>query len=142
MSTMDSNDVREKIESIKFMYENAEMYPTTFESFVLPAAVYNQAGVILQANKMFRTAACLTEEEVLDGKAKINESLNQQIKALTDATEDVFQDREILLSDLSVPLVPKAESVEILSTMYTQAAFFPMTYAEETVEYAAVMLIR
>jgi len=131
-----------RIKYVRYIYENIEKYPTAFESFVFPIAIYDNAGTIIKATMLFNELAGITEDEINQRKVNISDCLNYGNAGLSEATHSVFNDTEKVLHGLVRPLNSKTAVTKSESAIYTGAVFFPMTYKGKHIEYGAVLLYR
>jgi len=132
--------VRKRIGFIQFIYQQTATFPNNFENFSFPVAVYNRAGVVMGANKYFRTIAGISQEDVSLGKANIFKLLNDKGNGLVVAADAVFGGKEKICEDVCPALRTYGAVAAHQVGFFPNAIFFPMTTDRGSVKLAAVLL--
>ena len=141
MNRIDSYGIHDRVEYIRYMYDNTDKHPTAYELFVLPLAAYDENGVLLRADKKFRSFTGITEDDISNGRANIFDCLNKENKGILGAAKKAFDDEEVVVRDLVCPLCPATEGVKSEICRYHDAVFFPMAYDREYVPCCGVLLM-
>ena len=141
MNRIDPDSIHDRVEYIRYMFDNADKHPTAYELFVLPIAAYDSDGKLVKADKKFRSFTGITEEDIRSGRANIFDCLNKENKGIVSAAKKAFHDEEVIVHDLVCPLRPATEGVRPEICRYRDAVFFPMAYDREYVPYCGVLLI-
>jgi len=135
-----SHEASQRTDYLRFIYENREKHPTTFENMP-PTAVYDRDGKIVKASVLFRDFTEITNDDIQDGKANIYDCVNTNNTGVMEAIQNLFNDNEILVSGLVNPLCVKSKPVIAGTKKFTKAVFFPISYLQNSVEYGAVLLL-
>ena len=141
MKKIDPDSIHDRVEYVKYMFENTDKHPTAFELFILPLAAYDESGVVVRADKKFRAFTGITEDEIKNGSVNIFDCLNKENKGLVSAAKKAFTGEEVIMQDLECPLYPVTQGVRSETCQYHDAVFCPMTYDREFVPYSAVLLM-
>ena len=141
MNKFDADAIHDRVEYIRYMFENTDKHPTAFDLFVLPTAVYDSNGVLVRADKKFRNFTGVTEDDIRTGRANIFDCLNKENEGIVSAAKKAFDDEEVVMHDLECPLCPATDGVKSEICRYKDAVFFPMTYDREFVPYSGVLLM-
>jgi len=141
LKKLDPGSIHDRVEYIKYMFENTDKHPTAFELFVLPLAAYDKSGKLVSADKKFRAFTGISEEDIKSGSVNIFDCLNKENEGIVSAAKKAFTGEEVIMQDLECPLCPATEGVKSEICQYHDAVFFPMTYDREFVPYSGVLLM-
>ena len=141
MNKIDPDSIHDRVEYVKYMFENTDKHPTAFELFVLPLAAYDKSGKLVSADKKFRAFTGITEDDIKCGTANIFDCLNKENKGLVSAAKKAFTGEKVIMHDLECPLCPATDGVKSEICRYHDAVFFPMTNGREPVPYSGVLLM-
>jgi len=141
MNRVDADNIHDRVDYIRYLFDNTDKHPTAYELFVQPLAAYDSDGKLVKADKKFRSFTGITEDDIKSGRANIFDCLNKENKGIVSAAKKAFIGEEVIVQDLVCPLRPVTEGVKPEICRYHDAVFFPMTYDRECVPYSGVLLI-
>jgi len=141
MTGIDADSIHDRVDYIRYLFDNTDKHPTAFELFVLPLAAYDESGVLVRADKKFRSFTGVTEDDIRTGCVNFFDCLNKENKGIVGAAKKAFIGEEVVVQDLVCPLCPATEGVKPEICRYHGAVFFPMTYDREHVPYSGVLLM-
>ena len=129
--------VERRTDYVQYIYKNTEAYPTTFEGFAFPIAIYSRVGTIVGANKIFREIIGITQDDIQKGSGNIFDVLNAE---LTETAQSVFYNVKKVIQD-KTPLIRKnGKTDNYRIEQFPNAIFFPMSYKRGSVECGAILL--
>jgi len=118
-----------------------DKYPTAFDWFTFPIAVYDREGKIVGANKMFRRLAGIKPEDIQLGAAHFFACLADENAVLLEAARNAFDGKERVYQGIGRALRSEPGTTEEYQlNHYPNVIFFPMAVDREGVSQAAVLL--
>jgi len=119
-----------------------EGHKDTIERVKEPIAVYSKDGTIIMAEKKFRELAGITEEDITLKKANLFDCLNSENEKILAGAREVFNGIRLSENYPVNPLRVMPEAAYGKSLEFVSVTFFPVSYAQNEVEYSAFYLSR
>ena len=140
MDRYNAESVHKRVDYVQYIYKNTNLFPTNFESFVYPIAVYDRNGIIVRANRLFRRLADISADDIQHEKANIFDCLNNDNVVLMEAAHNAFDGNEKVYQNIDCALYTKSITAEKQLSNFPNAIFFPMYFDREGVRLSAVLL--
>ena len=139
MDSYNEINVSKRLDYIRYIYGNTDDYPTVFENFIFPIAVYRSDGRIEGANKFFREIAGLSAEDIRLEGVNIYNYLDGTCENLIDAAHLAFDGSERVYEDICHGLFTNNNISANMIKRYPNAIFFPVDFDDGEVRLAGVL---
>jgi len=117
------------------------MHPENFENFTLPIAAYDRHGVIVGANRIFRSLTGITQDDMRSGAANLFDRLDETNDGLAQAAHNAFDGGESVCEGTGCPLRTHAgKAAEYQLSRHPNALLFPMARDRAGVRLAGILL--
>ena len=140
MDKYNSDSVHKRVDYVQYIYKN-KIYPTNFEYFYFPIAVYDRDGIIAAANRKFRDLTEIMEADIAQKKTSIFDYLDDENSGLAEAARNAFDGKENVYIGEKRLIHAEADTPEdYLLSKYPNAIFFSIARDRDGVTLAGILL--
>ena len=140
MGKYQADKVHTRVDYVRYIYKNTDLFPNNFENFQFPVAVYSRDGEIAEANKYFRDIAGIASGDIRHEKVNIFDCLNKKSAGLIEAARNAFGGGESVYEGMRPLCAEPGTPAYKLIAKLPNAIFFPMACDCEKVTLAAILL--